>query len=578
MALLNGDERAQLRAAQAGSATAFEELFRAHWPRAYRAAYLVLLDQEGAEEITEEAFLAAIRRLDRFDVERPFAAWLHGVVVGTAIDRTRARLGRESFASSPAAEATDPLGWEVPIAGPHTHPDVRALALGLASLRVDERAAVVMRYILDHDPGEAAALLEVPRRNTAAELDRGLARLRGQLRERGELKDSELRALLLAQPVPGEHLAQERTWEVLRPVFAAREPERPKRRWPVKTTILLALVGAGLAIGLSPAGSAIADWVQDTLGRDRVVTQTAPAEAPSLPAPGRLLYSAGGEVSVLDSGGARTALGRYRGATWSASGRFVAAWRSGELVGLDPAEPGLPLWTVRARGIADVRWSGDDFRVAYRSGRALRVVGGNGENDRRLARGVAPIAPAWKPGEEHVLAYAGRDGRVRVVDVDGGKTLWQVAAPDVTALGWSADGAVLALLGGRELRLLEGPRSPRGAAPLPEDATPTALAPGPAGAGIAYAVLAADSGTSSVFVVDAATGASRLIFSGQGRIGRLVWSPDGESVLVPWSAANQWLYVPARGNDGVSALADASAALGAGDAFPRPDGWCCSGE
>ena len=62
------DERAWVRRAQAGSASDFEALFRAHWAPAYRAAYLVVLgDAAAAEDIAEEAFLAAVRALDRFD-------------------------------------------------------------------------------------------------------------------------------------------------------------------------------------------------------------------------------------------------------------------------------------------------------------------------------------------------------------------------------------------------------------------------------------------------------------------------------------------------------------------------------
>src|SRR5581483_12515481 len=85
------DERALVRAAQRGSADAMERLYRAHWPRAYRAAYLVVHDAAGAEDIAQEAFLAAIRALDRFDRRRPFGPWLHRIVVNRAIDWARRR-------------------------------------------------------------------------------------------------------------------------------------------------------------------------------------------------------------------------------------------------------------------------------------------------------------------------------------------------------------------------------------------------------------------------------------------------------------------------------------------------------
>jgi len=65
------DERAHVRGAQRGSVSDLEALFRTHWPRAYRAAYLVTHDAGASEDIAQESFLAAMRALDTFDRRRP---------------------------------------------------------------------------------------------------------------------------------------------------------------------------------------------------------------------------------------------------------------------------------------------------------------------------------------------------------------------------------------------------------------------------------------------------------------------------------------------------------------------------
>src|SRR5919197_363591 len=95
------DERAWVRGAQAGSASDLEALFRSHWPRAYRAAYLVVHDRAAAEDIAQEAFLAAVRALDQFDRRRPFGPWLHRIVVNRAIDWARARALRREVMGGP---------------------------------------------------------------------------------------------------------------------------------------------------------------------------------------------------------------------------------------------------------------------------------------------------------------------------------------------------------------------------------------------------------------------------------------------------------------------------------------------
>src|SRR5580704_7622660 len=93
-------ERSLIRGALAGSESDLELLFRRHWPRAYRAAFLIVHDHAAAEDIAQEAFVAAIRRLDRFDRRRPFAPWLGAIVSNRAIDWARARSARREAADA----------------------------------------------------------------------------------------------------------------------------------------------------------------------------------------------------------------------------------------------------------------------------------------------------------------------------------------------------------------------------------------------------------------------------------------------------------------------------------------------
>jgi RNA polymerase sigma-70 factor (ECF subfamily) len=164
------DERAHVRGAQRGSASDLEALFRLHWPRAHRAAYLVTHDAQAAEDIAQESFLAAIRALDRFDRKRPFGPWLHRIVVNRAIDWTRARTLRSEV------ELVDSL----PGTGDTT--DVGDDVLGaLARLPAEHRAVIVMRYLLELTPGEIAEALDLPRGTVNSRLRRGLDSLADEL-------------------------------------------------------------------------------------------------------------------------------------------------------------------------------------------------------------------------------------------------------------------------------------------------------------------------------------------------------------------------------------------------------------
>jgi RNA polymerase sigma-70 factor (ECF subfamily) len=181
MAAPGREERAWIRGAQSGSASALEALFRAHWPRAHRAAYLVVHDSAAAEDIAQEAFLAAVRSLDRFDRRRPFGPWLHRIVVNRAIDWARARaLRRET--SSPQFGEWDEDTEENARRGNPLPEDVVGV---LQSLSPEHRAVIVLRYLLEYTPGEIADLLELPRGTVNSRLRRGLDRMEEIIDRRG---------------------------------------------------------------------------------------------------------------------------------------------------------------------------------------------------------------------------------------------------------------------------------------------------------------------------------------------------------------------------------------------------------
>jgi RNA polymerase sigma-70 factor (ECF subfamily) len=168
-------ELALIRGAQAGSEADLAMLFHRHWPRAYRAAFLIVHDHAAAEDIAQEAFLSAIRHLDRFDRRRRFAPWLGRIVVNRAIDWARARSARRETTDA----GREPVPEEAHPGGEYS-PEVLG---ALAKLAPDHRAVVVLRYVLEFTPGEIARALELPRGTVNSRLRRGLDALEAELRE-----------------------------------------------------------------------------------------------------------------------------------------------------------------------------------------------------------------------------------------------------------------------------------------------------------------------------------------------------------------------------------------------------------
>lgn len=170
-------EAALLRAAKRGSTGAIEALVRRHWPDAHRAAYLVVQDAGIAEDVVQEAMVAAVGAISTFDRRRPFRPWLHRIVVNRSIDVVRARRRR-------AEVATDPSEWTEQADETSFPADVRLpdeLLDALAALGAEDRALVVMRHLLDYRSSDIACSLDIPAATVRTRLRRALEVVRTQL-------------------------------------------------------------------------------------------------------------------------------------------------------------------------------------------------------------------------------------------------------------------------------------------------------------------------------------------------------------------------------------------------------------
>jgi RNA polymerase sigma-70 factor (ECF subfamily) len=148
-----------------------EALVRRHWDGAHRAAFLIVHDAAAAEDITQEAMLAAVSAIDRFDRRRPFRPWLHRIVVNRSLDWLRARQRRPEV----SLEVTGPGSVATGVDERAVSDDLMA---ALAALDPDQRALVVLRHLLGYRSAELARMLGIPPATVRTRLARALDRLR----------------------------------------------------------------------------------------------------------------------------------------------------------------------------------------------------------------------------------------------------------------------------------------------------------------------------------------------------------------------------------------------------------------
>jgi outer membrane protein assembly factor BamB len=325
---------------------------------------------------------------------------------------------------------------------------------------------------------------------------------------------------------------------------------------------------------MSPAGADVRDWIGATLDPEPSPTLS------RLPASGRLLVSSPRGVWVVQEDGGLRRLGDYTSAGWSPRGLFVAAARGRRLYAVEP--DGTVRWSIARPGpVGRPAWSlGDGFRVAYLERRSLRVATGDGKSDRLLARRVARVTPAWRPGRGQVLSYATPGGRIVTRDADSGRVLWEEPTPGrPLALEWAGPGRLVALTPAR-LQAYGRDGRPGAGRGLPA-AAGREMAVHPSGRLVA--VTGGAGGVAAVELDRRAGRAPRRLFDGQGEFSGLAWSPDGRWLLAVWRDADQWVFIrsPAsrRGSPAprrVVTFSNIARQLDPGRAtFARIDGWCC---
>jgi hypothetical protein len=367
-------------------------------------------------------------------------------------------------------------------------------------------------------------------------------------------------------PIPDEPGAEDRAWRVVRAAYEGRAPARHTRRLPVRALILAGAVLAVVAAAASPPGRAVLGSVRKAIGEEhaaKVLTR--------LPTGGRLIVESSAGPWLVSPDGSKRLLGDFVDAAWSPHGLYVVATQHDALAAVDPG--GHVRWSLSRPAVRFARWGGSrtDTRIAYLSRRHLRVVAGDGTGDRPAcgAPVAAAVAPAWRPGPVHLLAYADARHRLVVVNTDGCALAWRSAPiAGLRRLEWSADGRNLLAVSRAGLTLF-GVASAR---PLSTRALP----------GIAAAAF--DPRSHRIGVVrgrdvllldgDRLGARARRVFSGAGGFGDLAWSPDGRWLLVAWAGADQWLFLRPGDGGRVRAVGTIAQQFGGGP-FPKLGGWCC---
>jgi RNA polymerase sigma-70 factor (ECF subfamily) len=184
---------AELLAAHvAGDPDAFALLFRRHRDRLWAVAIRTMGNPHDAADGLQDGLVSAYRRAETFRGDAAVTTWLHRVVVNACLDRLRAAKVRRTEALPDDLDEQGGRGSTSTATGERDDPEQaaiaddrrRALLAALATLPVEQRAALVLVDMEGHSVAEVAAMLDCAEGTVKSRCARGRARLATLLRDR----------------------------------------------------------------------------------------------------------------------------------------------------------------------------------------------------------------------------------------------------------------------------------------------------------------------------------------------------------------------------------------------------------
>lgn len=158
----------------------FENLLDRHEAKLRRVAFGMLGDPNAVDDVLQEAFLRAYRKLpSHFENERVEAAWIYRIVHRCCLNELRARGRRREMPGLDElrAAATDKTDASL------------GVVVSLAALPPQARAVVLLVDLIGFDYETAASILRVPRGTVASRLNAARAQLRAAFAQAEEDRD-----------------------------------------------------------------------------------------------------------------------------------------------------------------------------------------------------------------------------------------------------------------------------------------------------------------------------------------------------------------------------------------------------
>ena len=159
-----------------GNKSAFSELVEKHQNVLLRVAFRYMKDTELAEDVVQESFIKAYRKLDSFEGRSSFRSWMYQITVNTAKNKLR----RKNLETVDITKV--PISVEQTLDADIHAADVNGLLMAeINGLPPKQKQALLLRIFDDMSFKEVAAVMECPYDTAKANYRHAIQKLKRQM-------------------------------------------------------------------------------------------------------------------------------------------------------------------------------------------------------------------------------------------------------------------------------------------------------------------------------------------------------------------------------------------------------------
>lgn len=168
----NQDEISYIRRILEGETNLFSYFVNAYGNSIYSLIVRIVQTNEDAEELTQDSFLKAFRKLDSFKGDCSFSTWLFRIAYNTAISATRKRKIVFPTVDEAMMESVPDEALETFFEGDENEIRLQKLEEAITKLNVEEKTLITLFYTEDKSVAELARVLDLTPENVKVKLHR----------------------------------------------------------------------------------------------------------------------------------------------------------------------------------------------------------------------------------------------------------------------------------------------------------------------------------------------------------------------------------------------------------------------